>query len=450
MAVALANASFLGVGYLMLRRRKLAVATGLVTLVLVTLLASVAQSVWFEVVVLLWWAALIAHGWLLAGERVPQAAMRRQRLIALSVTVPVLLVVGLLRFDASRIEGSVTEARQKGDCPRVSKAQDEVWLGHRVVAAPPTAHGDQTVRACKRLRTADSSLTTGLTGDAAALKAGFDTLASVLAEPGHKRMVEVTLNRFLGGLPGKNPCHTAAVTDWLRQRPASHNALDRSADVAARTAPAALVGCGDELMATEQQEGARTRYQQLLDQYPSDGLAAKARTGVREATLAIELANVRSLLEDSDGTQPEYCSSPAKYSGAAPYGKGTNRALFYGNDKYTNKLPARWRTTDPAKAVLVVCADDREYGARVQTCLYTNKYVRSPKPVTFRKIAIPVKVYELRTGKRVVDTKVQIDGTSCPSVLHYTAYVDRTPPSKVYVTASDADVRAAFSSLIIR
>jgi hypothetical protein len=452
LAVALANASLLSAGYLMLGRRKLAVVTGLVTVVLVVLLVSVARSVWFEVVVLGWWAALIAHGWFLGGGRNQPVAVRRQRLLALGVAVPVLLAVGLLRFDTARIERTVTEARHSGDCAQALTALDRVWLGHRVADAPLTARGERTVQACQRLQTAKDKLTTALNGDTDALKVGFDGLASVLAElPGHEKMVDVVLDGFLGGLPAKNPCHTVAVTDWLRQRQASNNALDRSADIVVRTAPAALVGCGDDLMAATDLEKARTRYQQLLDQYPGDELAAKAQEGITQATLAVELANVRSLLEGSTSTQPEYCSKPAKYSGAAPYGKGrTNHALFYGVDEYTSKLPANWRAADAAQAVLVICVDEKEYGTRVRTCPYESKSaIGGSTDVTFRKIAIPVKAYELRTGKLVVDTKVQIGGASCPKVLSYTTYItDFGPPSEVYVTDADADVRAGFGSLI--
>ncbi|ONI90040.1 hypothetical protein ALI22I_14135 [Saccharothrix sp. ALI-22-I] len=454
LAVALANASLLGVGYLMLRRRALAVVTGLVTVVLVILLASVTRSVWFEIVVVLWWAALIVHGWFLAGGRTRRVAVRGQRLVALGVTVPVLLAVALLRFDAAGIEGTVTEARGSGDCGQASTALDRVWLGHRVVDAPLTARGEKTVQACQRLSVARFELTAGLTGDTDALSGGFDGLGSVLAElPGHEKMVDVVLDGFLSGLPVKDPCRTAEVTDWLRQRPATDNALDRSADVAARTAPAALVGCGDAHMAAEEWEQARTRYQQLLDQYPGQELTAKAQEGVRQATLAIELANVRGLLQGSPTTQPAYCANPAQYSGAAPYGPGTNRALLYGNYHYASKLPAEWRASDAAEAVLVVCAGEAEMGTPVQTCPYENKiFPEFPQDVTFRKIAIPVKVFELRTGQPVADTKIEIGGASCPEVLSYTYYgpTDLGPPGEVHVTASDDDVRAAFGSLINR
>lgn len=455
-AVALGNASLLGVGYLMMGRRRLALAAGVVTVVLVSVLVSVARS-WCEVVLVLWWAAVIAHGWFLAGGRHAHgAAARGQRLVALGVTVTVLLALGLLRFDASRIAGSIAEARESGDCGRVLTAQDRVWIGVRIADAPLTGRGDRTARACRRLKKARAELTTGLTGDAGALKAGFATLAAVLAEPGNDKTVEAALNGFLGGLPAKDPCHTAAVTDWLRARQPSHDVLDRSAGAIARTAPAALVGCGDSLMTADDWTNARTRYRQLLDQHPADRLTARARDGINRATQAIELANVRSLLVQDgaeDDTQPAYCSKPAKYSGAAPYGKGTNRALFFGNDTYTDKLPSSWRTTDPAHAVLVICAGDEDYGTAVQTCPYqseTSPY--SPTNVTFRKIAIPVKVYELRTGKRVAKRKIQISGASCPRRISYTTYgpLDTGPPTEQYVKASTADVRAAFQPLIKR
>ncbi|MGH3377510.1 MAG: hypothetical protein ACRDP6_22495 [Actinoallomurus sp.] len=452
LAIALGNASLLGVGYLMLGRRRLAVAAGVVTVVLLSVLLSVAGT-WCEVLVFIWWMAVIAHGWSLAGGRTHLVAVRRQRLVALGVTLTVLLVVGLLRFDASRVERNVTEARESGDCAKVLNAQDGAWFGVRVANAPLTARGGRTAKACRRLRTARAELTTGLTGDVDALKAAFDTLASVLAEPGNDKTVDTALNGFLSGLPAEKPCDTAAVTDWLRHRQPSHTALDRSAGAVPRTAPAALVGCGDGLMTGKDWEKARTRYQQLLDQYPGDGLTAKARDGVKRATLSIELANVRGLLEGPADSRPEYCSKPAKYSGAAPYGKGTSRAMFFGNDKYTDKLPARWRTTNAAHAVLVVCADDREHGTAVQTCPYRSN--RSPYRttyVTYRKIAIPVKVYELRTGKRVADRKVEIGGRSCPSVISYTSYGlgDLGPPSKQYVSSSRSDVRNGFRSLIDR
>lgn len=486
LAVALGNASLLGVGYVLLGRRWLAIGAGLVTAALVATLARVARSWWFEAVVLLWWAAVTVHGWRLAAGRlwgwpsasggVPDqqpaagrapggwlasggrprrlAGARGERLIALGVTVPVLLTVGLLRVDASRIESNVAEARRAGDCGRALTLVDGLGAGHRVADAPLAARVEDTERACQLLRTATDDLTAGLTGDTAALRAGFDRLGTVLAElPGHQEMVRAALETFLDSLPTGDPCVTATITDWLGERPADGGVLDRVGEVAPWHAPPALVGCGDALIAAGDWPRARARYQQLLAQYPGHAYAGKARAGVDRASRAIELANVRELLETSSATtQPEYCDKPAPYRGAAPYRRGrVNRALLFGDDEYTSKLPAGWRARGVADAVLVICVDEAEFGDRVRTCPYESELsVMGYQDVTFRKVAIPIRAYEVRTGRLVADTKLQISGKSCPRVLKYTTYLigDLGPPSEVHVTPSTSNVRAAFRSLI--
>jgi hypothetical protein len=458
LAVAVANASLFSAGYVMLGRRRLAASVGLVTLTLVIILAAAVQTVWFEVVVLVWWAAVIGHGWYLAGgrlRRTRRGGVNKQLFVALGITVPVLVAIGFLRFDASRIDRDVAAARGNGDCAQALTAAERRWAGHYVADAPLTAGSDDTVEACERLQNATVKLDTALTGDIEALTAGFNGISAVVAElPGHERMAESALKRFLDALPTKDACDTSAITDWLAGRRASGDVLDRAVDVVPRLAPAALVGCGDDLMATNDWEPARTRYQQLISQYPGHDLATRARKGVSQATLAIQLAKVRDLLRNGYGdAQPAYCSNPAPYGGAAPYGNnGPNRTLPFGNSEYTDKLPAEWKTQDAADAVLVLCAGKTEFGAAVQTCPYESKL--SPfgsQDVTFRKIAIPVRVYEVRTGRLVADTKVEISGSSCPKVLKYTTSsfsIDLGPPSEVYVTASDSDIRAAFAPLI--
>ncbi|WP_030430211.1 tetratricopeptide repeat protein [Allokutzneria albata] len=446
LVVALANASLLSAGYLVLGRRKLAAATGLVTVVLLILLATVLRTWWFTVIVLLWWAGLIWHGWFLAGGR----AAGRGRLVLLALTLPVVLVVGLLSFDAARVEEQVAQARGAGDCARAVDVLEQLWFGHLLVDPTVIIRGELTTEACRRAGTAKDKLALALTGRTDVLKEGFDHLASVLAElRGHEKVVDVVLDGFLSGLPAKNPCHTAVVTDWLRERKPTGNALDRSTTVVARTAPAALVACGEEMMAAKDWQLARQRYQQLLDVYPGHELTAKAQEGVKQATLAMELANVRNLLR---GSQPAYCSRPAQYSGAPAYGKGTNRALIYGNSEYADKLPAEWKAADAADAVLVVCAGKTEFGAAVRTCPYQSKLnPRIPVQVTFHKIVVPVKAYELRTGRQVTDTKIEIDGSACPRVLTYTRsrlLADIGPPSQVHVITTDDKVHAAFGSFI--
>ncbi|WP_433271472.1 tetratricopeptide repeat protein [Actinosynnema sp. CS-041913] len=454
-AAAFANASLLGAGYLMLGRRRAAILTGLITLALIVVLATAVRSVWLEVVVLLWWAAVIAHGWRLAGgrARTPGPNARRQRLIALATTLPVLLAVGFLRFDAAGIEQDSVDARNGGDCSRSVAAVDRLWFGHHLANAPLTVRGEDTVRACARLDAAEGELRTGLTGDTAAVETGFAGLSAALVElPGYEKVVDRALDGFLSGLPTEDACDTRDITDWLRQRGSQGNALDRAAEVVPRIAPPAMVQCADTLMAASSFIEARAHYQELLDQYPTHELAPKAKEGVQKATWAIELANVRSLLATPSADKPRYCDAPAPYSAAAPYGaQSPNRAWLAGKNEHTNRLPGDWLVDDVANATTVMCAGAVAHGSVVETCTYLYSGTFSgERDVSFHRIAIPVRVYEVKTGKLIADTTVEINGEACPAVVSYTTYstIDTGPASDMYVTASEGDVHAAFNPLI--
>ncbi|QFY11713.1 hypothetical protein GBF35_38630 [Nonomuraea phyllanthi] len=385
-AVALANASLLGAGYMMLRLRGPAVVAVVITIVLVAVLALGVRTVWFEAVVLAWWAAVVVHGWHLAGGRLRRSpslpagpgleATHRQRLVALGIAGPVLLAVGFLRFDASRIELDAAAHRQ-GECARALSILDGLWAGHHVADAPLTARAERGAEACELLLAAER-------------QAGRDPL------------------------------------------------------LAART----LQAYGAHPSALEP----RAQYEQLLDQYPKHDLAAKAERGRKKAQLAIELANVRKLLKKPEsGGKPAYCTKPARFSGAKPYrGKGPHRALFFGKDDHRRKLPSSWLAKDAADAVLVICAGKMTYGSAVTSCDYRAQRSGWITRVTFRKRKVPVRVYELRTGRRVAAHSVQIGGTSCPRRIHYTIFgsFDPGPPSKRYVSSSTSDVRAGYRPLI--
>ncbi|MEV6957830.1 hypothetical protein AB0M97_01215 [Streptomyces sp. NPDC051207] len=449
LAVAAGNASLLGVGYLLMGRRGLFLATGAVTVALVWTVVATAET-WSEVVLLLWWAALVAHGW--QGARGRDEGARRtprgQRLVALGITVPVLLAAGWLRLDTHGVQDRVNEAREQGDCAAVADAQEDIGPGHRLAGAPVAARGDAAVDACERLDSARADLSGGLDAEVDLLASGYRKLVSLLKDPANEPAVAAALDGFLARLPDGDPCRTVVVTDWLRARKPGHEVLDRSSAAAARTAPAALLECGDDHMNREDWRQARAHYRQLLDQYPGDDRTGKARSGVKKAGLAIELDHVRQLVAGTHSAKTGYCADPAKYGGAPAYRRGTSRALFLGEGEYTEKLPDGWRTTDPARAALVVCTGSSDFGSAVRTCPYrpTSGSGSGITYVTFHKVRIPVKVYELRTGRLVANRKVQISGTSCPySFMYY-----GLPPSDKYVTPSASDVRDAFSPVVRR
>lgn len=452
-AAALGNASLLGIGYLLLGHWRLATIAAVGTAMLLNLTASTA-STWSELLLLLWWAAGIAHGWFLAHGRAEHVIRRGQRAGTLAVTVAVLLTAALLRLDAYGIEDRVNEAREGGDCERAVAAQGEVRYGHRLAGAPVVEPGEATVAACHRLERAAATLAeAGRSGNTEHLERGFGILAGVLSKPGNEQTVKTTLDTFLDGLPTEDSCDTADLTDWLSDRKPTSDVLDRSADTATHTEPAAWVGCGDDLMDADNWQQARARYRHLIDEYPDDAHTDEARSGMEKATLAIELDEVRRLATDAYDAKSGYCDTPAKYSGAPHYRKGVNRALFLGDTEYTGKLPGDWRTDDPAKAALVVCADTAKNGAAVETCSYENKLSKYlPHQVTFRKVKIVLKVYELRTGKRVDPHSVQISGKSCPSVLHYEYYgtYDYGPGGDEFVSTAKSDIRNAFEPVVKR
>jgi hypothetical protein len=511
LAAALGNASLLGIGYLLLGRRRLAKVSVFVTLALAVLLATVRQ-VGVERVVLLWWVFVIGHGWYLARSRLrrtgpgaaslaspgtaPQPAAAPpaagQRVIAALVTVPVLLAVGLHRSGAEDIRRRAAEAHRDGDCERALSILDELSIRHRVANGPLTVRTDAEAEACrlltlaKRQERSDRPLAArtlqryaahpaalwqgaddhratvllaqaagefdaALTGDVKALKAGYERLDSVLKEfPRREQDAGKVVDRLLDRLPVKNACDTRAIADWLRARSKREDVLDRARSGAAKLAPVALVECGDDLAADKRWKEARKAYRALVADYPDHKLVATAKRGIRKATLAIQLANVKKLIKPGgSGGLPAYCSKPARYEGAPRYrGSGPHRALLFGQKEHRAELPSSWLTNDPADATLVICAGETEFGTKVRTCSYRTTFNRTVS-VSFYKEKIPVRVYELRTGALFTKTNLQISGKTCPHYIYYSSYyIDDDPPSRQLVEPTRADIRAAYRPLI--
>lgn len=297
-----------------------------------------------------------------------------------------LLAVGYLRFDAARIEQDAAAAHRRGDCARALSILDGLGAGHRVADAPLTVRAENGSAACRLLvaageqtagdrllaartlqtyrehpaalwqgaegRRADlflaqaaADLTTALTGDTKALKTGFAHLSQALKAGGQETKAAHVLDGFLSGLPTEDACATRTITDWLAEHEAGDGVPDRAADVVPKVAPAAIVGCGDALAEDKEWKQAKAQYEQLLDQYPKDDLAAKARKGKERAGLQIELANVKKLLK---GDEPEYCKRPAPYHGAPRYrGGGPHRAIMVGRKDHRANLPKSWLPRTP-------------------------------------------------------------------------------------------------------
>jgi hypothetical protein len=444
LAVAVGNASLLGVGYGLLGRWMFAVLNVLVTVGLVATLVAVAAP-WLEFVVVGWWVAVIVHGWFLAGGKlhaVPPAGTRTHRIVAAGLAVVVLAAFGLLRWESASIDDDVAAAQADGDCAKVVDELADRSVANRIVDAPGYVDGDELLRACGVVDSASRDLRTALSGDTAALASGYRQLGAVLrGHPEREPIVAATLDGFLDGLPAKDACDTAAIADWLTNH---GTLLDRADKVVAKVAPSAFVDCADQLMSASDWPKARDWYQQLLDEYPDDDLKARATQGVTKATQAIELAELTDMLAPSKGTVPRYCNNPVPYSAAPPYPQpGANGVLLYGNDEYLSLIPPGWKAGGPESAVVILCAGETEQGAPTQTCPYTSLDTGAAASVTFYQVRIPVKLYEVRTGRLLADTTVEVGGASCPDFF----YGDLT--SSQYVTPSVNDVALAFQGLLV-
>jgi hypothetical protein len=188
--------------------------------------------------------------------------------------------------------------------------------------------------------------------------------------------------------------------------------------------------------------------------YPRSKQADSARAGIKKADYEIlqaqiraELARVRELVSSGN-----YCSTPAKFSLAPRLRAGTNRAVFDGAETYTSKLPSQWKGTTADNAALMICAGDETQGPAVRTCQYQGiTGYAGLRSVTFHKIAVPVRVYELRTGRLITKTTVQISGSVCPATVSFTTYYGvGSPDPDMDVKPTPATIQAAFRPLVVR
>ncbi|WP_405059721.1 hypothetical protein OG474_44305 [Kribbella sp. NBC_01505] len=446
LAVAIGNASLLGIGYLLLRRWRLAIASMMMTAALVALLL-VEKALWPQIVMAVWWVAVVVHGWMLAGKPGPRP-VAEQRVIALCVTVPVLLAGVFFRVEAAGIQSDVAEAREAGDCAGVTAAQQKARYGDRVADGPGIERLGVDVEACAELRQIASRLQTTWSGDTDTLAKEFEKLRLVLAKPGQEKTVEKVLDEYLGTVTKGGPCPTAKLATWLRNRPEGHNVLDKSRSVGDGLVPDAQFACAQTEIKAAQWRPASNRLQELIGQYPKAAISPKARVALAAVTLKVQLLDLRALIENG-----EYCTNPAGYSGAPRYGPGVNRALFLGEPEgFTSQLPTKWKTASPIDASVVICTEALEDGPAIRTCPYVREGYDFNFYRTFRKVVVPVKIYSMRSGQLVKSAKVVIDGPACPEVYTDDSALLPIAGSTIStpVEPTAANIRVAFQPLLVR
>ena len=503
LAVALGNASLLGVGHLLSRRWGAAVATIITTAVLLAFVAGFGQPGWFwRVLLFLWWVATVAHGWrsarklasrpvAAAGGAGAEGGRRRvQRGIAAGAVLVVLAGAVGVAFEGRRIAATAADAHERGDCQAATETLDRLGARHRVVDPYLTRRTSGDEAACALLLAAyaqadtdalaaagtlaeylrhesgrwggatalrvdlllaagEDGLDAALDGDQASLAGAFDVLAEALAlDPGRAEPVGALLADYLGELPAVDPCQAKANIDWLVDRDASGDELDEAVARARELAPPVILACGDQLLDSDP-PGALAAYEALLDGYPDHRLAGDARQGVNAAETLIEEEHVRDLINHSG-----YCADPSPYRAAPAYrGGGPHPVLTFGPERFRDAVPEDWTAEDHTDAVLILCVEGPEDGRVLQTCQYEGGTFApgSVVGVDLRAHRYTVEAYELRTGERAFETTVETGSGGCPPVLEWECsafFPNCPPPLSIRATHSEDQIRSAVQSWV--
>ncbi|GAB3448723.1 hypothetical protein GCM10027570_22510 [Streptomonospora sediminis] len=483
----LGNATLLGIGYLLLRRPRLAALSLAVSAGLLALAAVYPHLLVWRFLLVVWWAALVLHTWRAVppapapGER-PAPRSRWSPLWRTRVLLAACLLLvafGWLRFDTWTIVRYAEDAHAAGECDR---AVDSLrWVGptHGAAYGSAAERGEDERKACERLLTAlaaedaetaaeklgaylerpgarwdgagperaefllDVALQNNgaefLGDDDPALDAtedAFTQLSSTLQDtPGQSGRVRAVAESFLADLSDTPPCKAKAIDDWLLGQDWKKPELAEPIAPEAERLPGRMFDCAESIGATDPDE-AGAAYQEYLKAYPEHEFAADAAA---------------ALLSDE-----QYCEHPAAYPGAPAYkGDGPHAMQTFGIDAGEYGFPDSWQAGGVGETVLVTCVEGPERGRHQQTCYYdpgaSQPLVthQGNAKVDFYASKFSVKAYSLRTGEPVNNYSEEI-GDPCPSVLEYetSTYLDLGPPSEYDSDYSDADVRGIFDRLM--
>lgn len=486
-AAAAGNASFLGIGYLILGRRLLAVTAAAGSILLLLLLAADEPPAWpWRAALLAWWLAAVVHGGHLGAKRDRPAGAaprpgRGPRAAAPAAFALTLIAVAAVAVNARWAAHDLTRAHEDGDCDTVEAAAESFGPHHGVVdpwavldaddqaeacahvlaAAEareddpiaaiealtayldhPAAHWDGAgdLRSAVRLETAAAAFGKAYTGGSSALGEAFDLLGAVVeSDPDQAGAAQAVVDDFTEGLTAAGDhCRVYTVIEWIGANADRVAGFGGVTEAAEEVAPEAVFGCAEDAFASGNYSLAEKAYRQFADEYPDHEQAGAAQAG-------LEVAMVRRLLSgwpESEVERPAYCDSPAPFAAAPAYsGSGPHRMALFGFDT-AEALPPDWLASDITDAALLVCAGEPEQGAVIGSCDYTGGVA-----VDLYSVRYPVEVFAVRTGELVYEGGLDMHGGGegdCPFLLDY--YGD--PPESETVTPTDQDARDAFASLV--
>ncbi|OHX03332.1 hypothetical protein [Micromonospora sp. WMMB235] len=185
---------------------------------------------------------------------------------------------------------------------------------------------------------------------------------------------------------------------------------------------------------------------------PTPGATASAEPSARGPQPSdFPAAQISDLNDVCDGVL--YFPQSPRRTGAAPHpvallvgtdlGTGSRRhdQVYYYDEGLSKRVERTWASEDPKTVQMVACLDRTSTGATIRKCRYDD-----PKPdtLTLLKATYRLRVYEVATGRRLLDKTMGGDDQQCPYVVLYGS------DKKIYAEVSHRSLLGALRNLVKR
>ncbi|WP_431944885.1 hypothetical protein [Micromonospora marina] len=185
---------------------------------------------------------------------------------------------------------------------------------------------------------------------------------------------------------------------------------------------------------------------------PTPGATASAEPSTRGPQPSdFPAAQISDLNDVCDGVL--YFPQSPKRTGAAPHpvalligtdlGAGSRRhdRVYYYDEGLSKQVERTWASEDPKTVQMVACLDRTSTGTTIRKCRYDDP---EPDTLTLLKATYRLRVYEVATGRRLLDKTMGGDDQQCPYVVLYGS------DKKIYAEVSHRSLLSALRNLVKR